>query len=575
MDIVEWNPGYYPDIETANPAQKACFEFICNEIDNNIFVDVGDNDSYLYYYVTCLKKSLQNKNRGQIKYVEGELAYIPPAIPINKFLYQDIDIRIRRFINLYGTPKPHVVKYIYHSLLFADLLLYGRSKQLSEDLESYFAFLQNHNIVDGTTISVVYYVFQNNIQANDYVAPDYFSIFLNSEINKLKNRKNPDSSEGIIAIIPLVLEADYQETKINYLYRMYEWVDGTITEEIAQPSEYFNESVLDTNIPFRFFYDDKLYIDHILVPQNEKSRDIYTASVIRLAENLYRESIGLPRIGEGWISETLLFQQIKAAFPYDEIEQHSHPSFLGRQHYDIYLPEYKIAIEYQGEQHRRSIEYFGGEEAFDNTQKRDRRKKELSRKNGVDLIEVFPGYEIEEVLADILVYMIGEDDPDYEKELSIAKKYVKDFTRSISISEEGIGKSLNTEIQLKQKKKAERELSDKELDNIINAMVATLSPSSYADQDWARDISQHKFSQMVEKLSEVEELCIVDLNKAYEEGKALMDSGYYAPAIYGCMAIILRKMKRTDEELQMLLQMKRDFGYTNYDARLRTLLRTK
>lgn len=45
--------------------------------------------------------------------------------------------------------------------------------------------------------------------------------------------------------------------------------------------------------------------------------------------------------------------------------------------YDFFLPEFNIFIEFNGEQHYRAIEHFGGEKAFLETVERDRRKKEL------------------------------------------------------------------------------------------------------------------------------------------------------------------------------------------------------
>ncbi|WP_252898792.1 hypothetical protein [Secundilactobacillus odoratitofui] len=45
------------------------------------------------------------------------------------------------------------------------------------------------------------------------------------------------------------------------------------------------------------------------------------------------------------------------------------------QHYDIYFPKYKIALEYQGAQHFEAISIFGGEAGLKNAQERDKRKK--------------------------------------------------------------------------------------------------------------------------------------------------------------------------------------------------------
>lgn len=69
-----------------------------------------------------------------------------------------------------------------------------------------------------------------------------------------------------------------------------------------------------------------------------------------------------------------------------EYIQHYQSDWLGKQHLDFYLPQYKVAIECQGGQHFRSIEYFGGENGFISTQKRDKRKHDLCNTNHVKLL---------------------------------------------------------------------------------------------------------------------------------------------------------------------------------------------
>lgn len=53
---------------------------------------------------------------------------------------------------------------------------------------------------------------------------------------------------------------------------------------------------------------------------------------------------------------------------------------------DFYLPDYRIAIECQGEQHFRPVDYFGGKERWQSLQVRDRKKKELCDKMGIQIL---------------------------------------------------------------------------------------------------------------------------------------------------------------------------------------------
>lgn len=60
--------------------------------------------------------------------------------------------------------------------------------------------------------------------------------------------------------------------------------------------------------------------------------------------------------------------------------------------FDFYLPNYNIAIEYQGEQHYRPVDYFGGEEKFKLQQRHDGIKNEYCESNNIKLLCI-PYYE--------------------------------------------------------------------------------------------------------------------------------------------------------------------------------------
>lgn len=53
---------------------------------------------------------------------------------------------------------------------------------------------------------------------------------------------------------------------------------------------------------------------------------------------------------------------------------------------DFFLPKYNIAIECQGRQHFESVKDFGGDYQFQETQKRDKIKKELCEQHGIKLL---------------------------------------------------------------------------------------------------------------------------------------------------------------------------------------------
>lgn len=127
----------------------------------------------------------------------------------------------------------------------------------------------------------------------------------------------------------------------------------------------------------------------------------YVSDILYNAENEWREAQGINRIGEGWKSETELFYRLKARLVEDEVIMHGRPEWLGRQHFDIWIPTRNVAVEYQGLQHDQPVEFFGGEKSFASNQRRDAEKREKCKKGGVRLIEVRKGYVLDDVIASI------------------------------------------------------------------------------------------------------------------------------------------------------------------------------
>jgi very-short-patch-repair endonuclease len=56
--------------------------------------------------------------------------------------------------------------------------------------------------------------------------------------------------------------------------------------------------------------------------------------------------------------------------------------------FDFYLDEFNLIIEYDGIQHFEPVKYFGGEEGFLNTQKRDKIKTEYCKNNKITILRI-------------------------------------------------------------------------------------------------------------------------------------------------------------------------------------------
>ena len=66
--------------------------------------------------------------------------------------------------------------------------------------------------------------------------------------------------------------------------------------------------------------------------------------------------------------------------------------------FDFYLPEYNICIEFDGEQHYKSVKYFGGERELEIIQKRDKIKNEFCKNNNIKLIRITYKDDINEII---------------------------------------------------------------------------------------------------------------------------------------------------------------------------------
>jgi len=119
----------------------------------------------------------------------------------------------------------------------------------------------------------------------------------------------------------------------------------------------------------------------------------------RAAENEVRAHFGFPAIGERWTSETIMFRVIEALVAPLEVVHHYRGDELEGLELDVWVPELKLGIEYQGEQHYKAIKPWGGEEGLAKRQSNDRRKRALCKQLGYTLVE----FRFDEALTDATV----------------------------------------------------------------------------------------------------------------------------------------------------------------------------
>lgn len=115
----------------------------------------------------------------------------------------------------------------------------------------------------------------------------------------------------------------------------------------------------------------------------------YRSATKRVTEHVIaelRRHYDFPAAKRGLQRETILYYSVRNIFRSCSIVRHARPDFLEGLELDIWIPELRVGIEFQGEQHENAVEHWGGTPALVSLQERDRRKKALCEKVGVSLL---------------------------------------------------------------------------------------------------------------------------------------------------------------------------------------------
>lgn len=186
----------------------------------------------------------------------------------------------------------------------------------------------------------------------------------------------------------------------------YGWYIEKIAYSLGLRKSYFDQSILDfadKNLPNDILeeiaqldelekYSEilpskiKYFRTRLTQSQLEKLIGNTRLRINNWIENQARDAFGYKRIGEGWTSETMLSKLIEEIYPNVEIVRRAKPEFLSGLELDIFIPSLQIGIEYQGIQHFRPVEHWGGRDALTSLQERDKTKRLLCKQNGIRLL---------------------------------------------------------------------------------------------------------------------------------------------------------------------------------------------
>ena len=102
--------------------------------------------------------------------------------------------------------------------------------------------------------------------------------------------------------------------------------------------------------------------------------------------NIHLDSLGCPYCILK--SQNALLEKLKMTFPNETFIWEYKAEWLGRQSIDICIEKYKIGVEYDGEQHFRPVDFFGGIESFQKQIENDALKNRKCKENGFYLFRL-------------------------------------------------------------------------------------------------------------------------------------------------------------------------------------------
>lgn len=236
---------------------------------------------------------------------------------------------------------------------------------------------------------------------------------INNIIPSLKIKERNESWSGILYYFVVVEVLDVKNVKGFSVFRTTSkpysyiinkgrnWIkngfyDGNI-DAVGNGFEKALKSYRGKGIKRKEILENKL--TYFAIEKYVKDKDKlwdFAREILENAENHYYDNIERNtyiKPVHKWKTEELVYKYIKKIYKgYNVIYQHR-PFFLrgetgGQMSYDIFITGLDIAIEYQGKQHFEPVDFFGGEEGFKRTVKRDELKRQLSIKNGIKLVYI-------------------------------------------------------------------------------------------------------------------------------------------------------------------------------------------
>jgi len=385
VQIPEWHATWYARWDQVTPRHQQFYQYWVKQLDKDDFINIGKNVGYVFIHMKLAINRF--KKDRDIKYLWECFKKLQRAYGEKK------DVRIflggwllhaYLFLDDYnGAWAVRKDMGFYDFLDISDIIFFGRKcSRVSIDGEALISILKSRP-------EILTEFGKNHQREIANVGTRFLSSFhekhgknliewLHEQLAHSSPSEEPKKSDSskIIALFDAPCPGIYFNSELSRGVYTHDICSAISSPEHAPTRE----------------------IQYAVVPQSiEERMKTVLRKLLRECENIIRKERGLPKVGEGWFSETELFEKLCQSFPNERVVHHGQPAWLGQQHLDVYFPSRNVAVEYQGAQHQHLVEFFGGEKVFKKQQERDMRKRQLCEKYGCRLIYAYPGYNISDI----------------------------------------------------------------------------------------------------------------------------------------------------------------------------------
>lgn len=115
--------------------------------------------------------------------------------------------------------------------------------------------------------------------------------------------------------------------------------------------------------------------------------------------------------------------------------------------------------------------------------------------------------------------------------------------------------------------------STSKLNEEIDILVSARNRSAWAGIDKALELKLGDKNKLDKKVAKIWRLHETNPQRSLEQALGLFNSGYRTEFICRCVAVGYRRQQKYKEEVDFLIQLKRDFEYYNFDSTIRQAMR--